>query len=550
MVLAQTNTVVTESTNTRTSPKTGINLNSLTKPTWKNSFFLDSVQALNPHILRYPGGTTSQYWDWRNGKVWPISNWQNGIFKNHQNLALLPAVPHKLEDYKIAIDSLDAEPLFVLNVLSDTMESQLNFLHHADNIGLEIKWIELGNEMYFSKTDFVNRFPTPSDYANEMLVWIDSIQADFPNAKIAVIGVSENPFTPNGDSSPSRVKDWNDAVFSIIPTNIDITFHRYYSHGNGGNTVDINKTFASAVIGYQEEESFTVDSLSLGRKAWWTEYNLTDNLNGNHRVATSWLHGLFTSLLHLKKLENPNNEMLLIHQITGKEPFGALDSYFSSVDTLNNYITPLGKAISLLNKAEQNTTKATKLDFSTNPTITSNGNAFSSLWGWRFQSIDRDNIIILNTSSQQFDLNLKAFSYQTYNFRQITSTHLTTLDPKSNNIQITNGTSPNNLLIEPYSLTMVDLNNIVLNTKEIWNAEHSMVIFTNPAQTELTIQFENLFSGFLKLFSLEGKLITSKRIENKKNEFIPINDVANGIYFLNIFSLEGKAIAKKILIEK
>lgn len=527
-----------------------MNLNSITKPSWQNQGFLDSVQALNMEVLRYPGGTTSQYWDWKNGTVWPISYWQNRTFQSHQNLAQFPSTPHTLADYKVAIDSLNAEPLFVLNVLSDTLESQMDFLRYADNIGLEVKYIELGNEIYFEVPDFVNRYPTPTDYANEMVVWIDSIQTEFTNAKIAVIGASENPLTPNGGNSPARIKHWNDAVFSIIPTGVDVTFHRYYGHGNGGNLVDVNRTFANAMAELQKEESFTVDSLTKGRKAWWTEYNLTDNLSGNHSVATSWLHGLFTSLLHLKKLENPKNEMLIMHQITGKEPFGAIGSYFTPIDTLNNPITPLGKAIGLISMAEQNTTDATSLDFSVNPAITSNGAVFSSLLGWRFEGSQVDNLIILNVSSQQFNVDLSALSGQAFSVKQITSSNLTALDPESNHIQVANGQYSNSLMIEPYSLAMVDMRNVVLSTEGILDAEEGISVYPNPAKTELSIQFKTPFDGFVRLFATNGKPVLTRRIEDVKSELIQVGTIESGIYFLSISSISGVTVNKKILIEK
>lgn len=51
--------VVTTSNISRPVPKVGHMLNYLTKPSWGNQSFIDSVQKLNLQLIRYPGGTES-----------------------------------------------------------------------------------------------------------------------------------------------------------------------------------------------------------------------------------------------------------------------------------------------------------------------------------------------------------------------------------------------------------------------------------------------------------------------------------------------------------
>jgi hypothetical protein len=67
--------IVTASNMTRPVPKVGHMLNYLTKPTWTNQSFIDSVKTLNLEIIRYPGGTESQYFDWQTGRSVPSSLW-------------------------------------------------------------------------------------------------------------------------------------------------------------------------------------------------------------------------------------------------------------------------------------------------------------------------------------------------------------------------------------------------------------------------------------------------------------------------------------------
>ncbi len=538
-VFAQTPTQITIGPDTHPIPITGFNLNSLTKPSWQNESFTDSVRALHPTVIRYPGGTTSQYWDWKNGKVWPLSYWQNGTFQNHQNLGQATSVPHKLEDFKMAIDMLEAEPLFVLNVLSDDLESQMDFLRHANQIGLSVNWIELGNEMYFLEQDFINRYPLPEDYANEMLVWIDSIQSEFPDARIAAIGASESPFTPSGDNTPARIQFWNDAMLDILPDGINLTFHRYYRHGNNASGVEIGRTLAHAFSGYRDEEKYTVDSLPQGRNAWWTEYNLTDNLTGNHMVATSWLHGLFTGILHLNKLSNPKNEMIIMHQITGKEPFGALDSYFIDGDTIQNHITPLGKAMGLIHQAEYNATLAHPLQFSTNPNQSWNATDYPSLMGWAFQGDDIQQFIILNCSPQAFDLNVSEVSDENFHYEQIHSSAPTSLDPTSNHIVSIQGNTTGSIMSPAYSLTLIDLNPTITSLDNTQMSGIEYTIYPNPSHSDLNLDFKKIFNGNISIIDLNGQLLYHETLSDKNSHSIHIHHFPRGHHFVKIKNTAG-----------
>lgn len=549
MALGQVSSQVSLSNNTRTTPTTGLNLNSITKPSWQNQSFLDSTAALLPNMIRYPGGTTSQYWDWRNGKVLPLSFWQNGTLQNHQNLATAEAVPHRLEDFKVAIEKLGVEPMYVLNVLTDSLESQMAFLRHAKAIGLSVNWIELGNELYFLEEDFVGKYPSPANYASEMRVWIDSIWAEFPNANVAAIGASESPKSNNGGNSPPRLTRWNDLVFPILQEGVDITFHNYYKHGNNVTGVDVNRTFATAFDGYKTKESFTVDSLTQGRKAWWTEYNLRDDLSGNHIVATSWLHGLFTSILHLEKLSNEKNRVIIMHQLTGKEPFGALDSYFVNGDTLSNVITPLGKAITFIHKAEAQTENATQLNFSNNPMQTWNTISYPSLIGWRFQGADTDKLLLLNCSPEAFELDIAAFSDKGFSYEQLSSRDLTRLDPTSEALRLTKGSTSSKLSSVPYSLTVVDLNNTVLNIEKSISHTAAISLYPNPASSTLVMDFPEAFSGKLQLMDINGKVLLEKSLEKKMTHSIDVSTFTSGMYLLRVSRIGKQIFSRKIVVE-
>ena len=50
----------------RSVPEFGFNGNTVRGPSWINAEFTDSVSAVKPNVLRYPGGLGS-YWNWNTG---------------------------------------------------------------------------------------------------------------------------------------------------------------------------------------------------------------------------------------------------------------------------------------------------------------------------------------------------------------------------------------------------------------------------------------------------------------------------------------------------
>jgi len=220
--------IVTASNTSRPVPKVGHMLNYLTKPTWTNQSFIDSVKTLNLEIIRYPGGTESQYFDWQTGRSVPSSLWTNGTLFNHSYIGTVPHVSYPLSQLHYFYQQTGIKPIFCLNLLTKTLSDQIQMLQAAHSLGIPIEYIELGNELYFTDQDFVNKYPNPGDYVLDIKNnWIPQISALFPNAKIAVIGGYDGSTTLNGNSIPNRITSWNDTLFAQNINTNAITFHYY-----------------------------------------------------------------------------------------------------------------------------------------------------------------------------------------------------------------------------------------------------------------------------------------------------------------------------------
>ena len=133
---------------------------------WTDPAFNAAVAALKPGNLRFPSGTAAKqvhnrarcqrlspaarrqhppdpykappptllhcsYWDWKNGC---------------EGLGSMAPCKTKgvstLEKFKITLDAANASAVLVLNMLTDTLDSQLAFLAHAESLGIAVSAVE------------------------------------------------------------------------------------------------------------------------------------------------------------------------------------------------------------------------------------------------------------------------------------------------------------------------------------------------------------------------------------------------------------------------
>ncbi len=209
------------------------NLTSIDHP-WTNDSLLDAFKTLRLGHLRYPGGTLGNYWDWDRGWIdaavpdslmikWVVSNKLRDSPKRYT-----------LDDLAIVHRASGVTPLFMLNMLSKDLDHALRNLRRAEALGMPVKYIEMGNELYFDIPFPKLRYPTPEDYGRTCQRWIDTLSAAFPEAQFAVVG--------SHISYHARQKDWTARVLRHCPGADAVTFHQYGPSGLDGRQVGRNPT--------------------------------------------------------------------------------------------------------------------------------------------------------------------------------------------------------------------------------------------------------------------------------------------------------------------
>lgn len=544
--------VVTTSNISRPVPKVGHMLNYLTKPSWGNQSFIDSVQKLNLQLIRYPGGTESQYFDWQTGRSVPASLWTNGTLFNHSYIGTAPHISYPLSELHYFYQQTGIKPVFCLNMLTKTLSNQIQMLQTAASLGIPVHYIELGNELYFNVTDFTNKYPNPIDYVLDVKNnWIPQLSSLFPNAKIAVIGSYDGLTDLNNNTVPPRIYTWNDTLFAQNVGADGITFHYYIPPNTTTlSNPNITQALAAPFKHWQTMKINTVDKVTNGMECWITEYNLNDGNQTTYSIASSWTHGLYTAALFSQMLEEPKITMLLNHQITGSPAFASLASYTPFGDTLTNRLTAEGNAMRLIHQAVKGNNTATKLNFSNNPTITVNTTNYPSLIGWVFDNGADKELYLLNLSNTNFTLDLSSVITGTFEYEQISATNPLQKDITTQNLIINKGFSNSSIQSLAYSLTYVK-NQSVTSIIDI-NQTPKFIIYPNPTNHMAIIKGsqQNGKQIQIQIFDTQGRLIMSRQVHFQNGQTtIDLSNIPNQMLLIKLTDKNGIQETMKILKE-
>ena len=417
------------------------NVNTTLVNSWSDEQFLSAVKPLNSRLLRIPGGTVASYWDWRKGGIIDdISSLPEGLprFLRYKARRYTAGT---LPEFQAGLQATNTTPIFVLNLLTSDLESQLEMLKTARDLGMPVKYIELGNELYFNIKNYKQVFPQPEDYATVASEWTSVLKQEFPDAKIAVLGVVPKP------EKPPRLQNWHRHLFGdegATPADA-VTLHVYPSHGLD----DDNKSYKSypyftgkdvpIILGepfrewqrMRENDAFKL--IPEDRKIWLTEYNLMDKgvartRGEKHKVIGSWAHGLYAMAMSLVFLEEPRVEIMCNHVLLGNSRFAAILADEKSLldpENDNTSATPLslsasGSALQILGEATDRMTTAQQIDFSDNTSLKGKDDfRYPALTGWMFSNDSSSKAVILNLSFGKFSIDLSDLFSENTSYEQI-----------------------------------------------------------------------------------------------------------------------------------
>jgi len=448
----------------RTVPDVGFNGHTIRGPSWINTTFNDSVSTMHPKILRYPGGGASNFWDWETGWLYPQSVLDTAIidtiYTMNQWWYFLDTIDIRPIIFQQALDQIGAEGLYIMNMMSSNVSIQSAALRSAITQGVSINKVELGSEMNHGDIFKIMKYPTAGDYARACNLYIDSIKAIIPNAEIAVVGGNRGP-----DST--RSWRWNDSIYSIVDFADAIVWHNYLYLKDQDTTFSTKQLLAFPfyrVPLHQKWRGFkdTISELQ-NYEIWVTEYNIFDKTS-DKRYTNTWAHVLILSAMNNEFMKNSLVEMLLLHNV------GGIFTNFDALDTENNFRKrSTGVFASIWNKPIQNMTTAAKIQIPnilTDSVEYTNSNGlinkvyFPKLFGWKFENITDEVVILSNISADTILVSVADLFTGNVSWEKWTSDFLLVQIDSISYVQMQRDTGTVNIVLLPYSINVAFGNTI------------------------------------------------------------------------------------------
>ncbi len=466
------------------SDLTCFNVNSVQIQSWHSTDFLSAAGQLRPKVLRVPGGEVANYWDWRRGGIIEDASQMPDGLPEYMRYGAQDNTNSKLEDYKVGLAATNSQALFVLNMLTSDLGDQIDMLSAAAKAGIEIKYLELGNEYYFGIPNYAHRFPTPESYGEEAKVWIGYLKDIFPGIEVAVFGV-----VPKPNSSPRELQ-WNQALMrTALPVADAIALHLYPTPG-----LDPNGFSDSGYPAFDENDFATIfgepfrywaamrdrpayDIIPNDKEIWITEFNLIEDVFGDNssrrpRVMGTWGHGLYALAMNLMFLEESRVKMTCNHDLVEDFKFGAIlphENSFRLSDEQTYPVTPMslsatGQALSLLGETSTGMNQAQALSFTESPRLTGKeGFTYSALYGWRFDrssSSTSDSksapvgAVVMNLSDNVVQLDVADIVSNSVHYQQL-SADPRTLVTDAYSLTVQKGTTDGAIALPPHSVTQL-----------------------------------------------------------------------------------------------
>lgn len=424
----------------------GMNGRSTEGPSWTDDAFLSLINEMSPASVRYPGGTQGNSWDWRTGGLmgkagkYPffIPDFVNGLPSAVGCIYMMnmarptPATSYTGEESEAVLKG-DA----VLQAKIRDMHDALAEFARNGKLPLAV---ELGNEFYFNNEHAAIYAANPELYLNHALIICRSIKEKYPDMYILLC-------TTKGGT---RGRDqWNEAVYRRLQNDAELksyirgTVQHHYISDTYGSQEPITDAVAAEVailegFSYTESVKADYDNVPAGLKLWITEFGVTKKKEEGGMWAVGFQYvAMSMGWLNL----GATIENLQCQHIT-LEP--------TVINKTAMKLGPVGIAYGEFMKAASGRT-ASRLSFT-------GDEGASSLYGYKFSGIDKEIVLLLNTSStERAGIGLKSvFNGDTYTIKQYWS-EVPYANPvyEGNGIEVTMEGDAEDYTAKPFSLSVL-----------------------------------------------------------------------------------------------
>lgn len=310
------------------------------------------LHQLDPGTLRWPGGTGADFFDWRTGR--PTRNAKSYSFT--------------LAELEKAYKATGATPVFDLNVLAPgnrtNTSNQLQMLERAQSLGIPIKYVEIGNELYGGGSGgaFQAAYPSGTAYGRTVALYVKALHARFKGVQVAADGCL-HPSTP-------RQRRWNAEMLAAATGSgapDAVIFHDYPGA--------VYKPFTSADVPFLLEGPYAalgqLDQAARsvnGKPLWITEYNFRGpyvprKQRQPNPVTTTYAHELYLAELGLL--------LPRVEHVARVDNWTALDgsAFGAWINPADPKLSPDGQAIEMIDAAGQGAASSAPISIANAPTL-------------------------------------------------------------------------------------------------------------------------------------------------------------------------------------
>lgn len=253
------------------------------------------LSAAHGSVVRYPGGTPSDYWDWHTGCETPHPP---------DPACKYPAPPTAWASYvnQVGVPTT----IYDVNQLHSDLGYQISGIRAMRSQGVAIRMLELGNEMYDStRSDVMEAYPSPMDYALKMANWTAELKREFPDVRVAVIAARAR-------KDLARLAEWNAGVFKVPGTWDAATIHVYAPLASVTSPEHFPALLAGAFDVAAEEVTNRQAEIPAALGIWVTELGTF----GAPELDFTYLQALYKVLLAALMLTIPRVEAVLPYCLT------------------------------------------------------------------------------------------------------------------------------------------------------------------------------------------------------------------------------------------
>jgi hypothetical protein len=254
------------------------------------------LAAMHLAYLRFPGGTQSNYYDWKSGQIF-VTGYSNSSAYTKFWVTLAQQVdttyPNGIsfEDYRAFADAVGADIVMVPNLETSSVADQVSWFAHLAALAMVPTHIELGNEFWVAMGGDPNVeaiWPNEPASMAVMQQYADAFRPYLPSgAKLAVQAAPGSfMYSPTDQGAfYQRLRQWNDDLapaswFDAVTTHLYSRLDQVTGDPNA-NQEQVTPTlaqrnYAAMMARYDDGADNALTDLETrlpGKEIWITEWN-------------------------------------------------------------------------------------------------------------------------------------------------------------------------------------------------------------------------------------------------------------------------------------